>query len=277
MNAQRVGLASFFTLCVVGCSSPVPVAENFPVSSQRVARTAHHWDVIAEDVVNQAVTTLGASERLQGRPILVVPPKHSTTFDAVFNDFLINQMVDRGMQVSVCEPAAYGMIVDPEVKVRYHARVISHAEAPQYRPGALTALAAGVFAVGKLAEADLSRDAAGLAGIAVAGLADVAAGYMARATKTEVVVTTTIEENNRFVLRRSDIYYVPDGDAKLFSRKVAQSTLCPAHSRSGTAAITKEEKMEAERIARHELFVKNMRHRDPTWEPAEQPDFSLFD
>lgn len=276
MDARKVGVASFFAVCVVGCRSPVPVAENFPMSYQQVARTAHHWDVIAQDVVNQAVTTLTATKGLQGRPVRVIPASRNTTFDAVFNDFLINQMVDRGIQVSACEPAGTGMIVEPDLKVRYQARVIIHSEAPQYRPGLLTALAAGVFAGRSIAQSDLSRDAQGLLGIAATGAVDLAAGYVPRATKTEVVVTTTIEENNRFVLRRSDIYYVPDGDANLFSRKVAQNTICPSSSsRSENLAATAEEKEEAERVARYELFVKNMRHTNPKWEPKSS-DLSLF-
>lgn len=277
MNAQKVGLASLLSVCVAGCSSPIPVAENFPVSSQRVARTAHHWNVIAEDVVAQAATTLAASEYLQGRSILVVPTKRTTTFDAVFNDFLINQMVDRGMRVNVCEPTGTGMITEPELRVQYHARVISHAEAPQYRPGLLTALAAGVFVGRSIALSDLSRDAEGLLGIAATGALDLAAGHLSRATKTEVVVTTTIEENNRFILRRSDIYYVPDGDMSLFLRKVSQNTMCQASSLSQTAASSAEDVKEAERTARYELFVKNMRHRNPGWEPAKSLDPSLFE
>lgn len=270
MVAQKVGLTSLFALCVAGCSSPVPVAENFPISYQQVARTAHHWDVIAGDVVNQAVTTLTATQRLQGRPILVVPTTRNTVFDAVFNDFLINQMVDRGMQVSVCEPTGTGMIVEPDVKVKYHARVIIHSEAPHYRPGALTALAAGVLVGRSIAESDISRDAQGLAALAVTGLADLAIGHVALATKTEVVVTTTIEENNRFVLRHSGIYYVPDGDANLFIQRVSQNTGCPSSLRSEKAAASAEEKEEAEREARYQLFVRNMRHTNPQWRP-EQP------
>lgn len=276
MNAQKVGLVSFFALCVVGCRSPVPVAENFPISYQKVARTAHHWDVIAGDVVNQTAATLAATQRLQGRPILVVPTTRNTAFDAVFNDFLITQMVDRGMQVSVCEPTGTGMIVDPELKVKYHARVIIHSEVPQYRPGALTALAASVFVARSIGISDdTSTDAMWLAGVAAAGLADAAKGYVAMPTKTEVVVTTTIEENNRFVLRRSDIYYVPDGDANLFLRRVAQNSFCPS-LRSESAVASAEEKAEAERVARYELFKRKMRHTDPTWQPVEPSDLSLF-
>lgn len=278
MNIQKVGLAGFLALSVVGCKAPVPVAENFPLAYQKVARTAHHWDVIAEDVVNQASRTLAASQQLQGRPLLVVPPTRNTAFDAVFNDFLINRMVDRGMQVNVCEPSGTGMIIDPEVKVKYHARVIVHSKAPQYRPGLLTALAASVFVARSVAISDdISTDAQGLVGVAAAGLADVAIGHLPLATRTEVVVTTTIEENNRFVMRRSDIYYVPDGDINLFVRRVSQNSLCPSSKRNENASASVEEKEEAEQAARHQLFVKNMRHRDPNWHPEEAGGVSLLE
>jgi hypothetical protein len=271
MNIRKVGAMSFFAVCVVGCASPVPVAENFPVSYQKVARTAHHWDVIANDVVSQTASTLTSTKGLQGRPIFVVPTTRNSAFDAVFNDFLINQMVDRGLQVNVCAPTESRMSQEPEVKVKYQTRVIIHSEAPQYRPGLLTALAAGVFVGRSIADSDISRDARGLAGVAVGGLLDTATGHLALATRTEVIVTTTIEEKNHFIMRRSDIYYVPDGDANLFIRRVSQSPLCPASSQGESAAVSAEEKAEADAALRYELLAEEMRRTNPNWQPHGNP------
>lgn len=271
MDVRKVASASFLLSLLGGCAAPVPVAENFPVSYQKVARTARHWDVIATDVVTQTANTLATTQRLQGRPILVVPTTRNTTFDAVFNDFLITQMVDRGIPVSVCPVGGTGMIQDPDLKVKYHARIVRHAEAPQYRPGLLTALATGVFVARAIDESDISRDARGLVGIAATGLIDAASGYMALATRTEVVVTTTIEEGNRFIMRRSDIYYIPDGDAGLFSTRVSHNPLCPSRSRDDSVALSAEEKADAERKSRYDLFVRNMRHTNPQWQPTDMP------
>lgn len=267
MDVRMLGSASLFLLCVGGCTTPVPVAENFPISYQKVARTAHHWDVIAADVVTQTANTLASTQRLQGRSVLVVPLARKTAFDAAFNDFMINQMVDRGIQVSVCELGGTGMIQDPDVKVKYQARVIVHSTAPQYHPGLLTALATGVYVARIIGESDISRDAKGLLAVGAFGAIDAAAGYITLATRTEVVVTTTIEENNRFIMRRSDIYYVPDGDASLFLRRASQNALCPSSSRGETVSVSEEEKEEADHAARHELFVKNMRQVNPQWQP----------
>ena len=48
-------------VALVGCASPAPVAQNFPLSYQQVARTAHHWDVVAEDVVSQTMQAIADS------------------------------------------------------------------------------------------------------------------------------------------------------------------------------------------------------------------------
>lgn len=205
---------------VYGCASPVPVADNFPLSYQKVARTAHHWDVVADDVVAQTADTLRGRGAFSERSLYVMQPARSTMFDAAFRDFLLNRMVDRGMTVNVCSAPS-------EVQVRYSTRVVQHsANMPKYRPGFLTALTSGVWVGHLLSESSLSADAAYAIGIPFAVAADVIAGHEAEPTRTEIIVTTTITEANHFVMRRSDVYYVPDGDRPIFTAAVARESDC---------------------------------------------------
>ena len=53
MKKTSAILIAGISSALFGCASPVPVAENFPVSYQKVARTAHHWDVVAGDLLAQ--------------------------------------------------------------------------------------------------------------------------------------------------------------------------------------------------------------------------------
>jgi hypothetical protein len=81
-------------------------------------------------------------------------------------------------------------------------------------PGSLTVLTAGVWVFRDLA---WSSSGALPASLLMAGLADWGMGYLAGgATPTELVVTTSILEDGRYVMRRSDIYYLEDTDLALF-------------------------------------------------------------
>ena len=224
MGPIKAIVLSMIVLSIAGCASPIPVAHNFPLSYQKVARTAKHWDIVADDVVEQTASFLASREGLQGRAVFVPGTQDTTAFDATFHDFLINHLVDRGLQVSVCSlPGGVGFQTSPDVQIKYEKRIISHGEKmPQYQPGVLTALAAGVLVVRSVAVADLSG-----VGFAAAALADLGLGHLSAATQTEMIVTTTIVENNRFAMRRSDIYYVPDGDIALFTNRITKRSECP--------------------------------------------------
>lgn len=221
-------LVSSVVLTVVGCAAPQPVAENFPISYQKVARTAKHWEIVADDVVSQTAGVLASAQGLQGRSVYVPPTARNTAFDATFRDFVINSMVGRRFPVSVCAtPTGASSASARDVNVRYETRIIGHADISHYRPGLLTALAGGIFVGRSIAEANVHPDTVGVASFGLLALADAAAGHIAKPTHTELIITTTIEENNRFIMRRSDIYYVPDGDRSLFTRRVASGNLCP--------------------------------------------------
>ncbi len=205
----------------VGCASPVPVAENFGLSYQKVARTAHHWDVIADDVVEQTIESLEDNESLKGRALYVSPPEQRTAFNRAFREFMITRLVNQGASVNECRtepPKDKGFVpAGPDLQVTYDSQVIAHAaRMPDYEPGKYTSLAAGILVARRLAEVSLNSFEAGAALMLAAAGADVAAGNRAAPTSGEIVVTTTVSDGNRIVARRSDVYYVPLFDAELF-------------------------------------------------------------
>lgn len=259
-------------LSVFGCASPVPVAENFPVSYQKVARTASHWDVIADDVVAQTAATIGATPVLQKRGVFVARSTRNAAFDVAFRDFLINRMVGRGLPVSVCKttsPSATGFSMEgPDVDVQYEARIIRHgADMPQYRPGLLTSLAAGIAVLRNIDASNLSRGEENASLIAFGALADVGVGHLARATRTELLITTTIAENNRFIMRRSDIYYVPDFDMKLFTERVSQQSPCAQENLSAAAPNRAMDAADVE-ASRQAMLAREMKRWNPTWQAS---------
>lgn len=256
------------TAVVVGCASPAPVAENFPLSYQKVARTAHHWDVVADDVVAQTLDAIGRLPQLQGRALTVTPTRN-TAFNTAFREFMITHLVSSGAQVGVCRTAkasGHGFQAEgAEVQVHYDTQLIVHGkDVPNYAPGRFTALAAGV-AVMRNAWLDNETNAALLA---AGALADLGLGHAARPPRTEIIVTTSITDQNRFVARKSDIYYVPDADARLFIQKVAQRSLCPDDK-----PVAMEERIDdtGKELARQEMHEREMRRINPQWRPTTRP------
>jgi hypothetical protein len=216
---------------VAGCATtPVPVASNFPASSQQVARTAQHWNIVANSVVEQTLLAINSNPLLQKRSIYLQRPNGANAFNVSFHDFLINHMVGSGASVNVCKPTqstGTGFEMDGKpVDVTYEARVIQHNGIGGYRPGEWLALGTGVAALYN-ASSNWSHSEIWGAGIGLGVLAEVARNSWPSSTNTELVVTTTIAENNRYIFRRSDIYYIADADAGLYFNTVKLNSKCP--------------------------------------------------
>lgn len=262
MKTNYAVLASA-VVALVGCASPAPVPVNFSLSHQKVARTAHHWDVVADDVVTETLREIVEKPLLQGRGVYVSQTKN-TAFNAAFREFMITHMVNRGANVSVCKAgmvkAGGGFAPEaPDVEVMYDVQLVKHgAELPKYQPPRWTVLAAGV-AVARDAFLMGHETTGTIGGIA---FSEWWAGHYANPPKAEIIVTTTIAENNRFVSRKSDIYYVPEADSKLFIQRVAQRTVCPGDK----AMAIDDGAAEADReVARQEIIERGQARTNPEW------------
>lgn len=153
--------------------------------------------------------------------------------------------------------------------------IVHKGKLPNYRPGALTWLTADIAAIYNLSKQPLlhSKDLtyAGAAGLVVAN--DIALGHVAAPTRTELVVTTTISENNKYIMRKNDVYYIPDADAQLFSNRTHQNLPCSRASESKTAdassaanVATKNEEAMQEKLA------SAMRRSNPNWRQGATSD-----
>lgn len=200
---------SLMLLFTAGCASQVPIAVNPPISKQYKAKSTHHWDILAEDVARETCALLDRDPKkdgqLQGKPFYIVPAKESSTFDKAFRNLLITRMVNRGMPVSTERGG---------IEVQYETQLIRHNSAGYgHLPGTLTALSAGVFVVRELVEGSF---AAVPGAIGLAALADWGAGKFSTPTPTELMVTTSIAIEKKFVYRKSAIYYIDTEEAELY-------------------------------------------------------------
>jgi hypothetical protein len=202
-------LSTLMTACAPYYQVPVP--ENFERTSAKKLRSSRHWEIVAQDVAAQTRLVYAKQPEMASRPVYVVLNKDDhTDFGRAFRTFLVSSLVEAGVPVmDAPRPGA--------LEVRYVTQVVKHpSPRPSYRPGTLTALAAGVLVIHGLAEHG-SDSAQAIGALGLAGAADVAAaGYAGEATNTEFIVNTSILDGDRYVISKSDVYYLENEDAPLF-------------------------------------------------------------
>jgi hypothetical protein len=204
---KNLSLAVVCLAALCGCASQVPLAANHPISSQKKARAVHHWDVLADDITSQTMASLKKHEIAPETPLFVALPPDNTPFAKAFRNFLITRMVNRGLPVRNASADA--------VELQYETQLVRH-ESSRYAhiPGTFSALTAGIWVIRDLATAGSSAvpGAIGLSALADYGMGHYAGG----ATPTEMIVTSSIVVDQKYLFRKSDIYYIEDADLGLF-------------------------------------------------------------
>lgn len=188
-----------------GCANQ-PAAQWYPLSEQKKVSAVHHWGLIAEDAAEQTRLLLNRSGALQGKPFYVAESSNSH-FDRGFRNYMISSLVNNGIAVSAVKEGA--------VEINYETQVVRHGASfdPSmfgYKPGMATG---GVTAFWVLREGARSISP-------VASAAAVAAGFdtykALEPTGVELLLTTSIVQDSRYVLRNTDAYYIEKTDAYLF-------------------------------------------------------------
>lgn len=206
-----------------GCYTQTPKPMGYPYSTQQKMQSAYHWKVLAEDVANQIRESMKTGGYLN-YPVYVQPacnaPKwpcdahRETPFGEGFYDLLTTELLKTGMKISTQESGAF--VVATKVQVLYH------------EDGRRTRTAAPGFVTGTAALATFwgwiirdardygsaSREALAIGGAAVTGAAiyDAVSGMFETLPHTEVLITTSIKDYNKYVMRKTDIYYINDLD-----------------------------------------------------------------
>lgn len=206
-KATKLVLSACALAALTACAtSPIPMAENFPISSQLKVRAAGHWQAMSKDVVSKTVASLkqaGASQ-----PVFIALPESATQFDRAFRDFLATELVNAGVKVQVKPEGA--------LVVSYNTQVVEHAPPrPDFEPGKYTKLTAGLWVLGAIA-AD-SALGAGIATLGLTGYKDYKDSVDANGPSgMELILTTTVHNGEQLITRKTDVYYVEAPDAKLY-------------------------------------------------------------
>jgi hypothetical protein len=172
-------------------------------SDQKEMESASHWNVLANDVANRINKELMRQNYLTAS----VHVRHSCgkpgqcgtydtfPFDEGFNDLLTTQLVNFGVH-TVTAPESASLLIDYKVQAVYHPSDWSKWTWP--KPGMLTVLAAGISVI---------HDAPWEI-IPIAGAIDVFRANHEDNGFYEVIITTSIVDKKRYVMRSSDIYFI---------------------------------------------------------------------
>ena len=212
-NTLKLMAISAGAAILVGCaSSPIPVSANFPLTVEPKVRSAGHWGQLSDDVVKQTLESLGKLG-VSGN-LYVALPANATAFDKAFQNFLITDLVKSGRVVQ--------QYPDKALEVSYQTQIVRHnSPRPHFVPGRFTMITAGLYAAYGLGLAPVGDKMVG-------GLhAAVAADYIASVdsggpTATELILTTTIASGGRYLVRKTDVYYVEEEDTTLLQYKAPQ-------------------------------------------------------
>lgn len=206
----RLTFLLFTALAATGCASQVPLAKNHPISTQKKAKAIHHWDLLADDVTSQTLKALRKHDINEETPLFVAQPTEQTPFAQTFRNLLITRLVARGLPVSDSNAAA--------IELQYETQLVTHNSSRYaHPPGSLTLLSAGIWVIRDMITGSTPVMPTALA---VSAAADYGAGlYAGGATPTELLITSSIIVNSKYLMRKSDIYYIEDADTSLFKEK----------------------------------------------------------
>lgn len=189
----------------------IPYAENHPPSGQKRAQAVHHWDVLADDVAQRIAQKIG--DWPAGKhPIYIPPAADPSGFNEGFRKLLITRLVNRGITLST-QPVP--------TELAFDAQLVQH-----HTGGPFTQLSPHVAV---FRDWNMHPEASALAttpynsyGGATYGTATytganyVGQGYWGEPGRAEILVTTSLESNQRYLARTADIYYVDTPDVSLY-------------------------------------------------------------
>ncbi|WP_027188040.1 hypothetical protein [Desulfovibrio cuneatus] len=179
-----VGILLGSSLFLAGCGSRgVPVATRPPLYSQQRIQAVDHWDTVADAVAARVFNAYLQRSDIITKPVYVRRP-NDRPFPMAFETLLRTRLTTRGMQVSAM-PEPDGVILDFTVQVVLH-------DSSRY------SLIPSLLDIGM-------------------GVITLVTGTYTRPSDHEVIVTTRLTHNNRYVMHISNTYYINDADWALYA------------------------------------------------------------
>lgn len=198
-----------------GCSTlDVPRADNYEASSQKKARSVQHWDVLADDVAKRIADKIRSYPMALPPVYLVQAPAGS--FNQGFRELLLTRLVNHGAIVTR-QP---GPLV-----VRFETQLVEHgSQVGNANPTPLVGLGGGVSVARDLftyahSTTSYVGSVLGLAALGDATRIALDGRAAGGPTRTEVLITTSLEREDTFLARTADVYYIERDDSSLYVPK----------------------------------------------------------
>ncbi len=190
------------------CTSRIPEPVNHAYRQQLKLQAISHWNVLAQDVANRINNQLILSGNME-RTVFVeqtcgsdsqpCAPDETSSFDEAFRDLLITNLYNYGVPTNTIPD-------EDTIEIQYKVQLVRHNQnrIRTLQPGLFTALSTAVVVL-RNAPSDLLFLASGVS-------AELINTSYAQNGHYEVVITTSMVENNEYLFRTSDIYYINDSD-----------------------------------------------------------------
>ena len=201
-----------------GCGTlDVPRADNYPATGQKKARAVHHWDVLAGDVAARVADKIASWP--QGEYPIHVTVADNSSFNLAFLKLLKVHLLNRGVAVSTVPTA---VVLEVQTQLVQHESAVPRS-LPVPVGGTLLGTGVGVWRDWKVHYADrtLLPGVATVLGVGAGVALDMAQLYTQGAaaggpTRTEVLITTTLKSQDRYLAGSADMYYIEQADAVLY-------------------------------------------------------------
>jgi len=184
-------------------TSQVPVPNGFRLSTQQKMQAVQHWKLLAEDVAGLIKKKIEEGYIDTQIPIYVAP-SGITPFEKAFHDLLLTGLVEIGMDVSNQPKGNLQLSFDIQV-ITHHNKILRTA-AGVYKslaPGFFVRSSTPFYGQGRRTEeAEMYVQSAEL---------NAEAGeYTIELPKNEIMVTSSLMFDNKYIMRNSAVYYIND-------------------------------------------------------------------
>lgn len=226
--AIQLSRAALIACGLAGCMSSqyadAPTPTRFQRTDQLKLQSAAHWRVIAEHFATQMTKDLQSKQLT--RPVFITSENGDFAFVEGFRELLTTSLVNQGVEISTVPEGA------DKLDIRYAAYRFDNNRTYDSRIYGVKAMSvAGAWALDGMIVSKIVKHAAdlnwplALVGAAIADLADVEQSKRAKGLfpKTEIVLTASLQRDNRIVARRSNVYFTADEDAALYWQKTGKA------------------------------------------------------
>jgi hypothetical protein len=221
----------FFLSFIASCSSRLPEPITYPYSQQQKMQASEHWEILAQDLANRINNELILNDNIEtavyvkptcGDETTPCEANETSTFNEAFRDLLITSLYGYGIPTrSKATPES--------IEVLYKVQVVRHNtnRMRTLQPGILTTLSAAVLVL-RNAPSELVLLATGVA-------ADIANSSYTANGHYEVIITTSMIENGKYLFRASDIYYINDKDFYQYQETHTETTPITLKSKNSSS------------------------------------------